>query len=339
MVRPVERAGTHSTAEELAIGVDVGATKIAAALVTAGGHVYAAEQLPTRPERGAAAILDDIARLIQAWLAEHHQAIRGVGIGTPGQVNSEAGIVRNAVNLGWNKVGLSAEIRERLRSEVPVWVQKDANASALGEYVYGAAQGFDDFVYIGVGSGLGGGVVAGGHLITGADWNAAELGHLSLDPEGALCNCGNRGCAETVVSGPGLVALARRYLHEARYASGLAGEEVTTEAVLREAAAGDELALAALTEVGRRLGIVIAACVAILNPALIVLGGGLGLAAFDYLIPPARAEVVRRTLGASVDRLAILPSQVASSAVGAASLVWYFDKLRTDEARHQVYWR
>ncbi|MDT8307425.1 MAG: ROK family protein [Anaerolineae bacterium] len=336
MATPVERRGPHFAAGQLAIGVDAGATKIAAALVTAEGEVAAAEQLPTRPERGAAAVLDDMARLMQPWLAEHDAAIRGVGIGTPGQVNSDAGIVRNAVNLGWDEVALSAEIKARLGYEVPVWVQKDANASALGEYIYGAAQGYDDFVYIGVGSGLGGGVVAGGRLITGANWNAAELGHLSLDPEGAVCNCGNRGCAETVVSGPGLVALAGRYLGEARFASGLAGEEITTEAVLREAAVGDELALAALSEVGRHLGIVIAACVAILNPALIVLGGGLGLAAFDFLVPPARAELARRTLAASADVLAVLPSQVASSAVGAASLVWYFDKLRADEARHQV---
>lgn len=326
----------HSTAEELAIGVDVGATKIAAALVTADGDVYATEQLPTRPERGAAAALDDIAQLINLWLAERAPAIRGVGIGTPGQVNSDEGVVRNAVNLGWKEVGLRAEIVARLEAALPVWLQKDANASALGEYVYGAAQGYDDFVYIGVGSGLGGGVVAGGRLITGAEWNAAELGHLSLDPEGALCNCGNRGCAETVVSGPGLVALARRYLDEERFTSALTGEEVTTEMIVRRAAAGDALALAALSEVGRHLGIVIAACVAILNPALIVLGGGLGLAAFDYLVPPARVELARRTLSASADHLAMLPSQVASSAVGAASLVWYFDKLRAEDTRHQV---
>jgi glucokinase len=336
VVKPIENPSAHAGRADLAIGVDVGATKIAAALVTAAGEVCASEQLPTRPERGVAATLEDIARLVNTWLAQHHQAVRGVGIGTPGQVNSDAGIVRNAVNLGWQEVALRAGIRARLAYEVPVWIQKDANASALGEYVYGAAQGIDDFVYIGVGSGLGGGVIAGGRLITGADWNAAELGHLSLDPAGLLCNCGNRGCAETVVSGPGLAALARRYRDEGLFPTSLASGVMTTEAILSFAATGDELALAALSEVGRHLGIVIAACVAILNPAMIVLGGGLGLAAFDTLVPPARAELARRTLAASAEHLAFRPSQVASSAVGAASLVYYFDKLRADEAEHLV---
>jgi glucokinase len=326
--------GMDSHLTELAIGVDVGATKIAAALVTAGGEILATGQRRTRPQRGAAAVLDDVAALVNGWLAEHGAAVRGVGIGTPGQVNSDAGVVRNAVNLGWEEVALVDEVKARLPGDLPIWVQKDANASALGEYVYGAAQGVGDFVYIGIGSGLGGGIVAGGRLITGAAWNAAELGHLSLDPGGWLCACGNRGCAETIVSGRGLLAVTREYLEQADHDSSLAqdGEcELTTKAILQHATAGDRLAMAALSHVGRTLGIVMAACVAILNPALIVLGGGLGLAAFDFLVPPARAELAHRTLAASAGHAAILRSQVASSAVGAASLVWYFGKARRAE--------
>jgi glucokinase len=319
---------------ELAIGVDVGATKIAAALVARDGELVDSDQLLTRPERGSAAVLDDVARLVGPWLDRGGGAIRGIGVGTPGQVNSAAGTVHNAVNLGWDEVPLVAELQDRLMEEAPVWVQKDANASALGELVFGAARGYDDFVYVGVGSGLGGGVVAGGRLLTGADWNAAELGHLSLDPAGRLCPCGNRGCAETVVSGPGLVALARRYAVEGRYRSALGPElsdDLTAEQIVEHAAAGDELALAALAEVGKWLGIVLAACVAILNPALFVVGGGLGLAAFDFLVPHARAELACRTLAGSHQDLEIVLSQVASSAVGAASLVWYFDGERGAE--------
>ncbi len=309
---------------ELAIGVDVGATKIAAALVARDGELVDSDQLLTRPERGSAAVLDDVARLVSSWLDRGGAAIRGIGVGTPGQVDAEAGTVHNAVNLGWEEVPLVAELQARLAGETPVWVQKDANASALGELVFGAAQGYANFVYVGIGSGLGGGVVAGGRLITGADWNAAELGHLSLDPAGRLCACGNRGCAETVVSGPGLVALARRTIAGAP-------TDLTAEQVVQQAAAGDEPALAALAEVGSWLGIVLAACVAILNPALFVVGGGLGLAAFDFLAPAARAELGRRTLAGSHENLKIVRSQVASSAVGAASLVWYFDSERGAE--------
>ena len=316
--------------KDFAIGVDVGATKIAAALVAADGRVHQARQIPTAAERGAPAVLHDIATLIEALRAQAPVPPLGVGVGTPGRVDSDAGIVYNAVNLSWHEVHLVAELRALLPVALPVWVQKDTNASALGEYYFGAARGHQDFVYLSLGSGLGAGVLAGGTLITGANWNAAELGHLSLDPDGLPCACGNHGCAETIISGPGLLALARRYLAEARYPTRLpAAGDLTNEAILTAARAGDKLAQAALAEVGRNLGIVMAACVAILNPAAIVIGGGLGLAAFDFLVPPARAALQRRTLPASTRHLQILPSRLPSSAVGAASLVWYFSRTDT----------
>lgn len=307
------------------IGIDVGATKIAAALVNRAGEVLEARQQPTNPERGPAAVLDDIAALIRQLWSAASAPVAGVGIGTPGQVNGDTGIVRNAVNLGWKEVPLVAAIRARLQAEIPIWIQKDANAAALGEYVFGAARDQDDFVYLGVGSGLGGGIVAGGRLVTGAGWNAAEVGHLVLEPAGRRCACGLQGCAETVVSGPGLLHLVHHYREAGRHATGLPST-ATNEQILVAAAAGDDLALAALARVGSWLGEIMAACVALLNPGLIIVGGGLGLAAFPWLVPAARAELARRVLPNSLHSLVIEPSQVESSAVGAASLVWYFAK-------------
>src|SRR5690606_37762564 len=119
------------------------------------------------------------------------------------------GVVRNAVNLGWREVALAAEtaqaVARHTQTDVPVWIENDANVQALGEYIFGAAQGIDNFVHIAIGSGLGSGILMHGDLITGATYTAAEMGHLSLDPAGRLCACGLRGCIETVVSGPGLV--------------------------------------------------------------------------------------------------------------------------------------
>ena len=324
--------------DTLAIGVDVGATKLAAALVAGDGETLAARQRLTAPERGWEAVLDDVAALIEALRAEAPDAPLGVGVGTPGQVDAREGVVRDAVNLGWEEVHLVEQMADRLPATLPVWVQKDANAGALGEYFFGAAEEakeYDDFVFMSVGSGLGGGVMSGGTLVTGAHWNAAELGHLSLDPEGRRCACGNRGCAETIVSGPGLVALAREGLmaHDEAFFSAMAeaaDSALTSEAIVKAARAGDDVARAAVEEVGRHLGIVMAACVAILDPGAIVVGGGLGLAAFDLLLPAARAEVERRTLPASYRNLEIRPSRVASSAVGAACLVWYHGKQREE---------
>lgn len=331
-VRPAKgMVAGNKYADTLAIGVDVGATKVAAALVAGDGETLLARQRPTAPERGWEAVLDDVAALVGALLAEAPAEPLGVGVGTPGRVDARQGVVRDAVNLGWEEVHLVEEMGARLPKTLPVWVQKDANAGALGEYYFGAAQEYDDFVYLSVGSGLGGGVMSGGALLTGAHWNAAELGHLSLDPEGRRCACGGRGCAETIVSGPGLAALARERLlaHDEAFFNAMAevaAEALTSEVIVKAARAGDAAARAAVEEVGRHLGIVMAACVAILNPGAIVVGGGLGLAAFDLLLPAARAEVERRTLPASYRNLEIRPSQVASSAVGAACLVWYHGK-------------
>lgn len=313
----------------LAIGVDLGATKIAAALVSPDGTVLSTRQAPTKAESGEQVVLNRIARQVNALIEAAPDKLLGIGIGTPGQVDSKEGIVRNAVNLGWEKVRLVEEIRARLSQDLPIWIQKDANASALGEYYFGAARGCPDFVYLSVGSGLGGGILSNGYLITGANWNAAELGHLSLDPDGYLCTCGLHGCAETIVSGPGLAALVRDYLSQSRFPTRLEpGNDLNPETILEAAQSGDELAQKAILEVGRNLGMVMAACASALNPALFVLAGGLGLAAFDLIVPPARMELERRVLPASCQDLRIIPSSLTSSAVGAASLAWYFSDIR-----------
>lgn len=308
----------------LAVGVDLGASKIASALVTDTGRVLSARQTPTLSQEGPAAVLARIAAEINALLAAAPGPVAGVGLGTPGIVAPSEGIVRNAVNLGWDEVPLVAGVCAALDRELPIFIQKDTNASALGEYYFGAARGCSDFVYLSVGSGLGGGLIANGQILTGAAWQASELGHFSLDPEGRPCVCGLRGCAETAVSGPGLVTLSRERLASGDYpASQVDAAALTPAAVLAAARAGDALARDVFTEMGATLGVVMAACVAVLNPAAFVIGGGLGLAAFDLLIPPARLALAKRVIAASIAPLEILPSTLKSSAIGPSCLVWY----------------
>jgi glucokinase len=314
-----------------AIGIDLGATKIAAALVTRTGEVLSTRTLPTAPDEGVAPVLERIASLANDLSCEAvklHLNLLGIGIGSPGVVNPVAGTVYNAVNLGWQDVSLADELKSRLKQSLPVWVQKDGNASAIGEYVFGAAQNCSDFLYLTIGTGLGGGLFAGGQLITGSSYNATELGHISLDPQGRECLCGLRGCAETVISGYGLVALFKALGKTGVAESALELENADPAAILQAAKNNDALALAALAEMGRQLGIVIAFCAAVTNPSLVVIGGGLGLAVFDLVLPRARMELERRVLKASHVELKIMPSQQRSSAVGAASLAWYFTERR-----------
>ncbi len=309
--------------DSLAIGIDLGATKIAAALITRTGEVLAAEQIETNAIVGFEAVADRVARLIETMHEAARGPIAGIGIGAPGQVDLNTGVVKDAVNLGWQAVSLASNVKTRLKREIPIWIQKDTNATALGEYVCGAARGCSDFVYLSLGSGLGSAAMANGRLINGAT-NGSDLGHWVIDPiEGRLCSCGLRGCAETVVSGPGLLMVLRDLRRAQPNRSAWADQsDVTTSSVVEAARAGDPIAHAALAKVAEWLGIVMAACIGVLNPLKIVLGGGLGLAAFDWLAPGAERELQRRVLPKGYAHLKIVRSELASSAIGAACLVW-----------------
>lgn len=313
------------TQRSLTIGIDLGATKIAGALVEVAGRVQREELVPTRHERGAEAVLDDLTGLIhRLYAAAGRTPVAGVGIGSPGRVDGERGIVHNAVNLDWEKVALVDELQMRLKRHGPIYVSKDANAAALGEYYFGAAQGIDHFVALTIGTGLGAGVVAGGQLLTGAHWNAAELGHLVLEPNGYPCVCGQVGCAETVVSGPGLERLAARFLKTSHYKSRFRRKEApTAQELVAAAQEGDSLSVAVLQEMGRLLGQLLAATVAILDPTLMVIGGGVGSAAFPWLRPSIQSELRRRLLPGAAQKVEVVSARAVSSAVGAASLVLY----------------
>lgn len=313
-----------SLQEQFAIGIDIGATKIASVLLSETGELLRSSQVLTLAEEGQHAVLDKVADQILDLARQSPGTLAGVGIGSPGKVDSNRGVVYNAVNLGWTEVNLTEEIASRIHRSLPVWIQKDANLSALGEYYSGACQGVQDFVYLGIGSGLGAGIISSGRLITGSDFYAADVGHLSVDPAGPSCVCGGRGCAEIVASGPGLVRVTQQMIRTSHLASTLSNRENLTPAdVLSAARDGDALALQALAEVGGVLGIIMSACTVILNPSRFVVGGGLGLAGFEFIVPSAGAELGKRTIPECRSLLEIVPSQVESPAIGAACLVWY----------------
>jgi len=313
-----------SSDEKFAIGIDIGATKTASVLLSQKGKLVDSSQMLTLASEGTQAVFDRVADQILDLARQKPGAVVGVGIGSPGKVDSSRGVVYDAVNLGWAEVQLTEEISGRIGESLPVWIQKDTNLNALGEYYFGAGQGCTDFVYIGVGSGLGAGIISNGHLITGGDWYAADLGHLSINPDGPLCVCGGHGCAELVASGPGLVRVIRQILADRSARSILSDKvELIPADVLAAACEGDALALEALTEVGRALGIVMSACAAILNPSRFVIGGGLGLAGFDFIVPGIREEIIRRTIPNSHGHMDIVPSRVESPAIGSACLVWH----------------
>jgi glucokinase len=312
-----------SSTERFAIGIDIGGTKIASVLLSQEGELIDSSQVLTLAHEGPQAVFDRVTDQILNLASQKPGAVVGVGIGSPGKVDSKNGVVYDAVNLGWKEVNLDEEITNRTGKSLPIWIQKDTNLNALGEYYFGACQTCADFIYLGIGSGLGAGIIANGQLITGADWYAADVGHLSIDPDGPACLCGGHGCAELSASGPGLVRVTKR-LSANHPTSILAGQaDFTPAEILAAAEKEDPLALNALTEVGRALGIIMSACTVILNPSRFVIGGGLGVAGFDYFLPRVREELTRRTLPNHRGEMDIVRSQVESPAIGSACLVWY----------------
>ncbi|NLX11132.1 MAG: ROK family protein [Chloroflexi bacterium] len=308
--------------EPLAVGVDVGGTKIAFALVSAAGEALITHRVPTQPEDGPVAVLERIAAGIAHLLEQTDQPVAGVGLGCPGHIDPASGMARNVVNLGWREVPLRDGVRVRLTADLPVYLDNDANASALGEYYFGAARGCRDFVYLAVGTGLGGAAVVDGSVVHGANANAMEVGHMPLDSNGRLCGCGLRGCVERYVSGVGLLAGLEEHRPAFPYSPLAQLAEPSTAAILEAAQGGDPLARTILSEAGQWLGRAMAVCASLFNPALFVIGGGLGHAAADYLVRPAEQMLYARILPASAEQLRVVRSQITISAVGAACLVW-----------------
>ncbi|MBN2506219.1 MAG: ROK family protein [Verrucomicrobia bacterium] len=186
-----------------AIGIDIGGTKIAAATVNAHGTILARATLPTEAEQGFPRAVARLAQAVDRLLQQAGCApsdLAGVGIGCAGPVDPAAGLINNPFTLaGWNRCDVVSPLRQRFG--VPVWLENDADAAALGECWRGAAQGLDPVVMLTFGTGIGGGVIAGGEIYRGADGEHPELGHVPVDPAGPPCYCGTRGCLESLASG------------------------------------------------------------------------------------------------------------------------------------------
>lgn len=307
------------------IGVDVGGTKIAGALVDENGSILAEDYRLTAVEAGIPATLDRIGESIESLLRTG-QAIRGIGIDIPGLVDPINGIVRNAVNLGWREVDLKAELEARLPVHLPIHIERDTYAQTLGEYVFGAGKGEKNLVYLSLGSGLGAGALIDGRLLNGVGHSALEIGHLALTGLTLPCACGNTGCAETILSGPGLVRTFRNADWAPQVCSPLLERaDLSAAEILQAATTGDPRARQAIHLLGQYLGEICANLVMILNPALIIIGGGLGLAAFEQIITPAWEEIRKRSLAQNYRHLSIRKSILKSPALGAAALVWNSD--------------
>ena len=274
----------------LACGIDVGGTKIAGGVVDEHGTILE-ELVVESPATDVAAIEAAIETLVKELRSRH--PIEAVGVGAAGYIDKSRAVVLFAPNLAWRDLDLKADLEHTL--DLPVVVENDANAAAWGEFQFGAGHDADDLLLVAVGTGVGGGVVLDGALYRGAFGVGAEIGHMRVVPDGILCGCGNHGCFEMYASGS---ALVREVRAAARAGSLLAAglvdraggdpDAITGPLVTEAAHEGDRFAIEQLESVGRWLGEGIASLTAVLDPGVVVIGGGVS-AADDLVLGPARS--------------------------------------------------
>jgi glucokinase-like ROK family protein len=311
-----------------AIGIELGVDFISIILTDFIARVQWREQVCSDPNEDQITILDCAASLTQHALDYGlSQGLRplGIGMGVPGLVDLRQGKLIFAPNLHWNNVPLRLIWSQRFN--LPIFVENEANAAALGEYYFGAAQGVDSFIYLSAGIGLGAGIVLDGKLFRGSNGYASEVGHMTVDPNGELCGCGKRGCWETQV-GPRAVLRRVRKTLESGVPSALCDlvegdlERISFESVVQAAGQGDSVALRALQEVGERLGIGVANLVNVFNPELIVLGGALNLAS-TILLPIVERLIRENALTPACENVRVAASAhgIDACLMGAVALV------------------
>lgn len=312
-----------------ALAIDLGGTKVAAAIVREDGTIVSHIAHPTEAAKGGDWVLNRIKEATVEALESSKidpSLLVGIGMGTPGVVDSERGIMLSeAINIpGWKGRNLKAELEQILG--IPAFVENDANAAGLGEFVFGAGKGARSLIFVTLGTGIGGAVILNGELVRGASFAAGELGHISVDPNGPKCGCGNYGCIELFASGPAIAQRAKEYVTRGastKLSTIASPEELTAEHVAKAAQEGDLLAQSILTEAGKLLGVALAGVVNLLNPDRIVIGGGVAQAG-DILLEPIRWEVKRRALPDTTKVLQIVPATLGTNAgvLGAAALVF-----------------
>ncbi|MDD5434466.1 MAG: ROK family protein [Nitrospira sp.] len=319
------------------MGVDLGGSTIRLGAVTKDGKLRHYTKIEVPAGRNKDAIVSFIVNSIKdIILLEEQKRIRvvAVGIGSPGIINMEKGVVVTSPNFpGWKNVPLRSLIEKSI--DIPVVINNDANSAAYGEKWMGAGRHVSSMICLTLGTGIGGGIILGNKVWHGAHGMGGELGHITVNPHGPRCNCGNHGCLESYSSATGMVRSAVELINTGKRTkllknSGRKLHSITAKMIYEAAKEGDRLSINTLREAGKYLGIAIAGFINILNPEMVVLTGEV-TGAWDYLFPSVKEEIQQRSYTAIMNRTKIVRGRLKGTAgtIGAAGLAW--DKLLTEE--------
>jgi len=309
------------------IGIDLGGTFIKAALVDSRGRILARMKRPTEAAMGRERVVDNVFSIVRDLKAISRSlgGISALGMGIPGVIDIRRGVISTSPNLpGWENIPIRKLLSRRIG--MPLYLENDANAAALGEKWMGAGKDVQNFCFITLGTGVGGGLVLDGRIWHGADGMAGEVGHMTIDPHGPRCNCGNRGCLEMYASTKALQRMIRQAQSSgkrSRFFGQIRDQEISGDVIHRAAKGGDRVSRDAFARMGSALGIGIASLVNLLNLEKVVVGGGLS-ASWKFFLPALREEVAARAFAAPARRARIVRATAGEDAgvLGAAYIAW-----------------
>lgn len=320
------------TEDELAIGVDLGGSKIGIALVKKNGEIEKYIKMPTHAEQGQESTINRIKQGIYQVIEQKDlriNKISGIGIGAPGPVDYKEGVIHCAPNLpGWKEVPLANIVKDEF--QIPVIMENDANVAAWGEKTFGVARGIDDMVCLAMGTGIGAGLILSGKIYHGKNNLAGEIGHIIVNKEGPRCNCGNYGCLEAYSSAAGIKNRLYSKINKLKadnqtppFISDL--DDISLVQIFKMAREGNEVVKDIVEEAIEYLGIGIATVINILNPEMIVLVGGLANEG-DKLLNPLKEIIYKRAMSSHLPDLKIVFGKLGDYAgvIGAAALFWNY---------------
>lgn len=310
--------------KKYAFGADIGGTTVKIGLFETTGDLIEVWEIPTRTEENGKYILADISDAVESKILEKNifrLDVEGIGMGVPGPISPD-GTVLKCVNLGWGIFNVEQEMTKLTGFKAKAG--NDANVAALGEMWQGGGRGYNDIVMVTLGTGVGGGVIIGGHILPGINGAAGEIGHIPMkDNEMECCGCGKKGCLEQYASANGIVRLTKRYLDEnPEIESSLRMMEgYTSKEIFAEAAQSDKVAMRMVDEVGILLGKALAAIACVVNPEAFVIGGGMSKAG-DILLDAIKKHYTEYAFHASRDTVFKLAKLSNSAGIyGAVRLV------------------
>jgi len=308
------------------IGIDIGGTKLAVVVADRHGEILQKVRRPTDAMRGPRAVVATLCamcREVMALASISTEKVAGIGVSCGGPLDTGTGVVYSPPNLpDWNAIPLKAWLEEEL--QLAVYLENDANAGALAEWLFGAGRGYQSLVYMTMSTGIGGGLILDGRLFRGPGDAAGEVGHMTIVSDGPVCGCGKHGCLEALCSGPSIARRAKEHLQMAPHSlmltlAGGKPDLVTSEMVMNAARQDDPAALRLVDETARYMAIGLGNIVNILNPQIIIVGTIL-VKAHDLLLAPIRDYLRRETWDRVYDMVQVVPAELGDAVGDLAAI-------------------